>query len=201
MTRFSKREYFLISLLTVLLIWFVGWNQVVKPQTDHLKEARERLAQLQVEREQVDRYLNRMPEPVSGDGEPGDGFFYSGLDDVAVDRLLLQMAEDSGVVIRRMEIGDPALAEQKLPADGELLFAGIPELPLRYIQVSMELEADTFEQIAAMAEQIYCTDKSVITDQLEAEAAYGRDSSGNPEFQGIRCTMDVSFYYTEETGG
>lgn len=198
MTRLSKREYFLISFLAVILIWFLGWNQLVRPQMDRLRETRERLALLEVEREQVELHLGRKPESVPGKG--GSDYFYTDLDDVAVDRLLQQMAADSGVAILRMEIGDPAVAERKLPGSDKLVYTGMETVPLRYIQVGMELEAGTFEQIAAMAEQIYAVERSVVTDRLEAQAVYGRDSAENPEFQGIRCTMGFSFYYVDGPG-
>lgn len=202
MTRLSKREYFLISVLVVVLIWFLGWNQAVRPQRDRLKEAGERLAQLEVRREQMALYLDRVPEPeetsAAGNGAAaGTDFFYLDLDDVEIDRLLLQMASESGVDIRRMEIGDPVLIERKLPGSKDLVYTGLDEVPLRYIQVGMELESETFDQIAAMAEQVYRVEKSVVTDQLEAGAVYDRDASGNPEFQGVQCTMNVSFYYIE----
>lgn len=197
MERLSKREYVLISILVVVLIWFLGWNQVVRPQLDRLGEARERLSQLEVRREQMELYLNRQPQlSVDGAAESGTDFFYINLEDVEVDRLLLQMAAESGVDIRRMEIGDPAPVERKLPSSNEIVYE-LDEVPLKYIQVSMELDSETFEQAAAMAEQIYSADKSVVTDKLEATAVYGRDASDNPKFQGVQCSMDVCFYFVE----
>ncbi len=200
MARLSKREYFLISLLVVILIWFLGWNQLLKPQMDSLKEAGERLAQLDVQREQVEQYIGRKPEETSGGAGTDTGFFYIELEDVEIDRLLQQMAAEADVDIRSMEIGKPAVVERKLPGSDQLAYTGISKVPLRYIQVSMELEAGTFDQVAAMAEQIYSLDKSVVTDHLEAEAVYGRDSTGNPAFRGVQCTMGVSFYYTDRFG-
>lgn len=202
MNRLSKREYFLISLLVVLLIWFLGWNQIVKPQMDSLREAGERLEQLNVQREQVERYLQGKAgrtDLFSGeDGTAaGTDFFYTDLDDVAVDCLLVQMAAESGVDIRKMNIGEPALVERKLPGSDTFVYTGMEEVPLRCIQVSLELEAETFDRIAAMAEEIYRVDQSVVTDQLEAAVMYGREASENPASQGVQCTMNVSFYYVD----
>lgn len=198
MNRLSKREYVLISLLVVVLIWFLGWNQVVRPQMDRLKKDGERLSRLETEREQLELY--RGPEQDTAAARAGGNFFYTGLDDVEIDRLLLQMAAESGADIRRMEIGAPAPVEQKLPGSEGIVYTEQNKVPLKYIQVSMELEAETFDQIAAMADQIYSLDKSVVTDQMEAAAVYGRDSLENPEFQGVKCTMEVCFYYREGPG-
>lgn len=201
MTRLSKREYVLISFLAVILIWFLGWNQAVRPQMERLKEAREHLSQVEVQREQMELYFNMQPEQAgAAAGENGTEFLYTGLDDVEIDRLLLQMAAESGVGIRRMEIGDPAPVEQKLPGSEGIVYTDLNEVPLKYIQVSMELDSETFDQIASMAEQIYDAEKSVVTDKLEATAVYGMEHSENPEFQGVQCTMDVCFYYIESPG-
>lgn len=198
MDRLSKREYVLISVLVVILIWFLGWNQVVRPQKDRLKDAGERLSQLEVKREQMELYLDMETETaVTAAGEKETDFFFTGLDDVKIDRLLLQMAKDSGVDIRSMEIGEPEPVKQKLPGSDGIVYTEQAAVPLKYIQVSMELDSETFDQIAAMADQVYSLERSVVTDQLEAAAVYGRDSLENPEFQGVKCTMDVCFYYVD----
>lgn len=200
MDKLSKREYVLISVLVVVLIWFLGWNQVVRPQRDRLKEAGERLSQLEVKREQMELYLGMEPETAgAAAGDKGTDFFYTGLDDVEIDRLLLRMAAESGVDILSMEIGDPAPVELKLPGSEGIVYTEQNAAPFAYIQVRMELDSESFDQIAAMADQVYSLKKSVITDQLEAAAVYGTDLMENPEFQGVKCTMDVSFYYMESS--
>lgn len=114
--RLSKRECVLLTVLVVLLIWYVGAGRILEPAAERRREAEGRLEQVEYQRACVETYLSK-GEVDAGKASAGDvlaedvlaedsgEFFFAEMDDVTADRLLQDMAAKAGVRIRKMEIG------------------------------------------------------------------------------------------------
>lgn len=205
--RLSKRECVLLTVLAVMLIWYVGAGRILEPAAERRREAKGQLEQMEYRRTCVEKYLSKVGAGLGRDlaGEiPADDtgeFFLAELDDVAADRLLQDMAARAGVRIRKMEIGEVETFSEENEAleanqreDGEPSPAG--DLVVKRLPVYLELNARTPGVIAGLAEQIDSSPDSMAVDYMEIKEFWPRATGGEAGSE-VRCSMDVSFYWIE----
>ena len=216
--RLSKRECVLLTVLAVLLIWYVGAGRILEPAAERRREAEGRLEQVEYQRACVETYLSK-GEVDAGKASAGDvlaedvlaedsgEFFFAEMDDVTADRLLQDMAAKAGVRIRKMEIGaaEPFPEENGLPeaegirSDEAQSAGGEPspgDLMVRRMPVYLELSAQTPGMIAGFAEQIDSSPASMSVDYMEIKEPRPGATKSEAGSE-VRCSMDVSFYWIE----
>lgn len=109
--RLSKRECVLLTVLAVMLIWYVGAARILEPAAGRRREAERQLEEMEYRRTCVEKYLskarvgNGRASAADTAADKPEAPVWTELDDVAVDRLLQDLAARAGVRIRKMEIG------------------------------------------------------------------------------------------------
>ena len=130
--RLSKRECVLLTVLAVMLIWYVGAGKILEPAAGRRREAERQLEEMEYRRTCVEKYLskarvgNGRASAADTAADKPEALVWTELDDVAVDRLLQDLAARAGVRIRKMEIG---AAEPFSEEDG--MFGAEENGPLR----------------------------------------------------------------------
>lgn len=222
--RLSKRECVLLTVLAVMLIWYVGAGKILEPAVGRRREAERQLEEIEYRRTCVEKYLskarvgNGRASAADTAADKPEAPVWTELDDVAVDRLLQDLAARAGVRIRKMEIGaaepfseedgmfgaDTVRAEENGPLRADTVRAeespsgGIDPSPedlvLQRIPVYLELSAQTPGMIARLAEQIDSSPDSMAVDYMEIKEPQPRATASEAGSE-VRCSMDVSFYW------
>ena len=209
--RLSKRECVLLTVLAVMLIWYVGAGKILEPAVGRRREAERQLEEIEYRRTCVEKYLskarvgNGRASAADTAADKPEAPVWTELDDVAVDRLLQDLAARAGVRIRKMEIGaaepfseedgmfgaDTVRAEES-PSGG--IDPSPEDLVLQRIPVYLELSAQTPGMIARLAEQIDSSPDSMAVDYMEIKEPQPRATASEAGSE-VRCSMDVSFYW------
>ncbi len=222
--RLSKRECVLLTVLAVMLIWYVGAGKILEPAAGRRREAERQLEEVEYRRTCVEKYLskagvgNGRASAADTTADKPEEFVWTELDDVAVDRLLQDLAARAGVRIRKMEIGaaepfseedgmfgaDTVRAEENGPLRADTIRAeespsgGIDPSPedlvLQRIPVYLELSAQTPGMIVRLAEQIDSSPDSMAVDYMEIKEPQPRATASEAGSE-VRCSMDLSFYW------
>ena len=90
--RLSKRERFLLAVLTLLLLWTGFYKFWIEPETDLL------FANLQE--------INRLEEQIKRGGPQGKQIYFADMSPEKMDRKLLQLAGETGIQLSGVETGE-----------------------------------------------------------------------------------------------
>lgn len=193
--KLSKRERFLIGLLILVTIWVLAFRFLIAPSYSSFLYTRQVLKEMEQEKVEMDLYLDQFPDLDEQIQELEEErsleyFFYQNIDDVFVDTTLQSMAEEAGVDIGRMSIGEPSSMELPPEAAGEF-----GEEPLMERVVTMKVECRDIHGIMEFAHEIYRQERSLVISYVdmkrESRAATAQEA-GKSDMKGI---VEVKFYY------
>lgn len=109
--KLSSRERFLVGALLVTLIWFVALKGFIWPGYAGHRQSEALMESQEAETERMGFYLSHYDEleaqlKEQKESENGEEFFYRDIDDTFMDRNLQNLADQAGVSIHRMSIGE-----------------------------------------------------------------------------------------------
>lgn len=190
--RLSKRESVLITVLAVLMIWVLGNSRILEPALERRRSARQEYERLELERTAVERFAaSGMAVIPSAEREDEADFFYEGMDDVAFDRMFQRMAGDSGLTIRRMEIGKTEAVSEDTDSPGN-----DTDFPVKCTHIHLELAGADVRAAMGMADRIDGEPASMTVSYMEIRRDDRRTAS-EPEAVGVVCRMDVDIYWSK----
>ncbi len=196
--RLSKRESVLVTILAVLLIWFLGNGRILEPAVKRRLSARQECERLELERTSVERFAAsgvKVEPPLEEEQEAE--FFYEAMDDVAFDRMFQRMAKESGLTIRRMEIGQPVSVSEDFDHLGNT-----PGGEVMRTQIHLELAGADVRKAMRMADFIDSEPASMAVSYMEILRENRRTASEPEAAAQVVCRMDVDIYWIKpQTAG
>lgn len=196
--RLSKRESVLVTILAVLLIWFLGNSRILEPAVKRRMSARQECERLELERASVERFAaSGVKVEPSAEEKQGAEFFYEAMDDVAFDRMFQRMAKESGLTIRRMEIGQPVSVSEDFDHLGNALGGEVMRT-----QIHLELAGTDVRKAMRMADFIDSEPASMAVSYMEILRENRRQASESEAAVQVVCRMDVDIYWIKpQTAG
>ena len=196
--RLSKRESVLVTILAVLLIWFLGNSRILEPAVKRRMSARQECERLELERASVERFAASgvKVEPSAEEKQEAE-FFYESMDDVAFDRMFQRMAKESGLTIRRMEIGQPVSVSEDFDHLGNASGGEVMRT-----QIYLELAGTDVRKAMRMADFIDSEPASMAVSYMEILRENRRLASESEAAVQVVCRMDVDIYWIKpQTAG
>ncbi|MBS6952515.1 MAG: hypothetical protein KH230_04710 [Enterocloster asparagiformis] len=196
--RLSKRESVLVTILAVLLIWFLGNSRILEPAVKRRMSARQECERLELERTSVERFAASgvKVEPSAEEKQEAE-FFYEAMDDVAFDRMFQRMAKESGLTIRRMEIGQPVSVSEDFDHLGNASGGEVMRT-----QIHLELAGTDVRKAMRMADFIDSEPASMAVSYMEILRENRRLASESEAAVQVVCRMDVDIYWIKpQTAG
>lgn len=204
--RLTKRERIMITMLIFVSLWGSFFYFLMIPQYLRSIDYTMQIDSIQAEIDEMDIYLtiaDSLGEMVIRQDESSDAFLYKNLDDVYADRLLQQIAEDTGVELISLELESVRPVERimpEVPAEDVELFTretgpDVSEdlgmvLKVQTVRLNIRGNADS---IMTMADRIYHTDKSLVVTALDVIPGATPGNAG--EMEG---TLTIVYYYIEQ---
>lgn len=163
----TMREKILLGTAAAVYTVFLCWNVILAPSLKEQKEARQKLWELEAKNRQMQQVEERERAKVS---------LHRELDPEEADRLIQEMAADTGMDVVRVNVGEA----QEMEGEGER--------KLQMLPVEAELKGPDLESAARMAEGFQELEEAVLIERIKADT--------QPD--GVYLEMELGLYDIQE---